>query len=188
MSHRHQLLAAVEALQTQRPLLRREFRHQIRARFPQIAIDPPALLVRALGRAEVLVNGHPIALSDWKTRVSRDLLFCLLAHPEGLTKEQIGMHFWPDCTSDQLKTRFKNAIYRMRNALDQEVILFEDGFYQFDAALDYEYDVERFLDYIATGDAATDASAQIEAYTLGPALLRWGLHARHRGGVDLFRT
>jgi DNA-binding SARP family transcriptional activator len=83
-----------------------------------------------------------------------------------LTKEQIGMHFWPDGSPDQLKTRFKNAIYRMRNALGQEVILFEDGIYQFDASLDYEYDVELFLRHVKAGNAATDPAAQIEAYTL----------------------
>jgi DNA-binding SARP family transcriptional activator len=165
--YHNQLLAAVEAFQIQRPLLRREFRHRVRVVFPHIAVDPPALMIRALGRTEVCINGQPVALKDWKTRVSRDLLFCLVAHPEGLTKEQIGMHFWHDCTPDQLKTRFKNAIYRMRNALDQEVILFEDGIYQFDAALDYEYDVELFEKHIEAGNAQTKLNAQIESYTLG---------------------
>ncbi|HXF60438.1 MAG TPA: tetratricopeptide repeat protein [Caldilineaceae bacterium] len=167
MSHRKQLLDAINAFHVQRPLLRREFRQQVRRLFPDVPVEPPALVVRALGRTEVSVNGRPIALSDWKTRVSRDLLFCLLAHPEGLTKEQIGMHFWPDCSSDQLKTRFKNAIYRMRNALDQEVIVYRDGIYQFDPSLDYEYDVELFLHHVQAGNAATDPAAQIEAYTLG---------------------
>ncbi len=167
VGYRNQLLAAVETFQAQRPLLRREFRHQVRLLFPHISVDPPVLVVRAVGRPEVSVNGQPIALSDWKTRVSRDLLFCLLAHPEGLTKEQIGMHFWPDCSPDQLKTRFKNAIYRMRSALDQEVIQYEEGIYQFDTSVDYEYDVELFLQHIKAGNAASEPAAQIEAYTLG---------------------
>jgi DNA-binding SARP family transcriptional activator len=165
--YRNQLLAAVEAFQTQRLILRREFRHKLRTLYPHIRVDAPALLIRAMGRAEVSVNGQPIALSDWKTRVSRDLLFCLLAHPKGLTKEQIGILFWPDCSPEHLKSRFKNAIYRMRSALDQEVILFEDGIYQFDASLDYEYDVELFLQHIEAGNAAADAATRIEAYTLG---------------------
>ena len=167
MGYRNQLLSAIEAFQTQRPLLRREFRHQVQPLYPHIPLDPPAIVLRALGRAEVSVNGQVIALNEWKTRVSRDLLFCLLSHPEGLTKEQIGMHFWPDASPDQLKTRFKNAIYRMRNALDQEVILFEDGIYRFDESLDYEYDVALFLQHIESGKAAIDAEAQIESYTQG---------------------
>lgn len=165
--HRNQLVAAVEAFQAQRSLLRREFRHQLRSLFPHVQADPPALVVRALGRVEVLVNGQPVTLADWKTRVSRDLLFCLLAHPDGLSKEQIGMHFWPDCSPNQLKTRFKNAIYRMRSALGQEVVLFEDGIYRFDTTLDCDYDVDLFLDHIEAGNAASDPDAQIDAYTLG---------------------
>lgn len=164
---RNRMLAAVNAFQAQRLHVRREFRRQLRSLFPHIPVDTPALVVRALGHAEVSVDGQPIALADWKTRVSRDLLFCLLAHPEGLTKEQIGMHFWPDCSPEQLKTRFKNTIYRMRSALGQEVVLFEDGRYRFDPLLDYEYDVDLFLHYVAAGDAAADLDAQIEAYTLG---------------------
>ena len=77
------------------------------------------------------------------------------------------MHFWPDCSPDQLKTRFKNAIYRMRSALDQEVIQYAEGIYQFDASVDYEYDVEIFLQHIKAGNAASEPAAQIEAYTLG---------------------
>jgi ATP/maltotriose-dependent transcriptional regulator MalT len=167
LEFRNQLLAAVDAYEAERPSLRREFRDQIPPLFPHFQIDPPALVIRALGRSEVAVNGQPVTLADWKTRVSRDLLFCLLAHPDGLTKEQIGMHFWPDCSPDQLKTRFKNAIYRMRSALEQEVILFEDGIYRFNPALDYEYDVALFLQHINAGNTASDPTTQIEAYTLG---------------------
>lgn len=160
-----QLLGEVSALQAQRPPLRRELREQIRLVFPYGSIDPPALVVRALGQPEVFVNGQPIALSDWKTRVSRDLLFCLLAHPEGLTKEQIGLQFWLDGSPEQLRTRFKNAIYRMRSALGQEVVRLEDGIYRFDATLDYEYDAELFLSHVEVGDAASDATEKIKAYT-----------------------
>jgi DNA-binding SARP family transcriptional activator len=166
MSQRKQLLSAVDAFQADLPSLRADLRHQARALFPHIAVDPPLLTLRAMGRTEVLVNGRPLTLNDWKTRVSRDLLFCLLSHPQGLTKEQIGMHFWPDGSPEQIKTRFKNAIYRMRSALEQDVILFEDNIYRFDGSLDYEYDVELFRKYVAAGDRAADAGAQIEAYTL----------------------
>lgn len=162
---RIQLQAEIEAFLLRRTVLRREFREQLQVLLPNIPVDASPLVLRALGRTEVVVNGQPVSLREWKTRVSRDLLFCLLAYPEGLTKEQIGMHFWPDCSPDQLKTRFKNAIYRMRSALNQEVVRFEDGIYRFDAALDYEYDVELFLHFVELGDAATQPAAQIESYT-----------------------
>ena len=28
--------------------------------------------------------------TNWKTLISRDLLYCLIAHPNGLTREEIG--------------------------------------------------------------------------------------------------
>lgn len=166
------LLEDVDTFQAQQPLLRRELRKQVRPLFPHVQVDPPAIMVRALGRAEVWINGRPISLRDWKTRVSRDLLFCLLAFPEGLTKEQISMNFWPDSSPEHIKSRFKNAIYRMRGALDQEVVFFEDGIYRFDTSVDYEYDVEQFLHQVEMGDAATETTAKIEAYTL--ALSHYG--------------
>lgn len=162
---REQLMSAVEAFQSQRATVRRDFRRQICSLFPNIPVDPPALVIRALGRAEVSANGQTIAVREWKTRISRDLLYCLLAHPKGLTKEEIGLLFWPDASPDILKTRFKNSIYRMRNALNQEVILFEDGIYCFDRSLEYEYDVELFLHYINEGRASSDPTAKIEALT-----------------------
>jgi DNA-binding SARP family transcriptional activator len=165
IDNRNTLLAAVAAFQAERANLRREFRQQIRTLFPYVQTDPPALMVRALGRAEVAVNGQPILLKDWKTRISRQFLYCLLAHPNGLSKEQIGLHFWPDSSPETLKTRFKNAIYRMRDALEIEVVRFEDGIYRFDSSLDYEYDVELFLQYLQTGDATNDVAARIKAYT-----------------------
>lgn len=168
----NRLLNDVAEFYAAKAILRREFRDQVRRLFPHVQLDPPALTVRALGRAEVWINGRAVSLRDWKTRVSRDLLFCLLAFPAGLTKEQISMHFWPDSSPEQIRGRFKNAIYRMRNALDQEVVIFEDGIYHFDATADYEYDVDLFLQHIAAGDAATETSAKIEAYTL--ALSHYG--------------
>jgi DNA-binding SARP family transcriptional activator len=167
LARRNLLLTAADAFASRRPLLRREFRDQLRRQFPHVAVDPPVLVVRALGRAEVSINGQTISLNDWKTRVSRDLFFCLLAHPAGLTKEQIGELFWPDCSPDRLKTRFKNAIYRMRSALDQEVVRFTDGIYQFDTSLDYTYDVELFLQQVEAGHAAADLDAQVAAFSRG---------------------
>ena len=84
--------------------------------------------------------------------------FCFLAHPNGLTKEQAGALFWPDCTPNQLRSRFKNAVYRLRSALSREVILFFDDLYRFDWSVDYDYDAESFGKWLKEAQRTRDAS------------------------------
>lgn len=132
----------------------------------------PHFTTRALGRAEVLVDGKLITNSDWQTVISRDLFFCLLAHSKGLTKEEIGAIFWPDASPSELKTRFKNAIYRLRNAFKEEVVLFENDIYSFNRTIDYEYDVDVFLRWIAKGERARTVEERSAAYQAALALYR----------------
>lgn len=125
---------------------------------------PPKLTLHALGRTEVLMEGRAITNNEWQTQISRDILFCLLAHPDGLTKDEIGELFWPDATISEVKTRFKNAIYRLRNALSQQVVLFSAELYRFNWSLAYEYDVEQFLQKAEQGDSALLSIERIAAY------------------------
>ncbi len=120
------------------------------------------LVARGLGPTEVWTHGNLVTNADWTVQAARDLLFCLMAHPAGLRKEEIGALFWPECTSSQLKTRFKNTIYRMRNALPQDAILFVDGIYKFNRHLDYDYDVEQFLERAQEAPQAMDADQRVK--------------------------
>jgi DNA-binding SARP family transcriptional activator len=143
------------------PILRRSLRRQT----PAVPLVPPRLTIYALGRVWVELDGEPVEAPEWQSRQGvRDLLFLLLAHPEGLTKEQVGLTFWPDSSPSQLKLRFKNNIYRLRRALGQDVILFDDGCYRFNWALDYEYDVEAFWRKMTQAQAATDPGEQAALY------------------------
>lgn len=132
----------------------------------------PQFTIRALGRAEVLVNGKLLSNSDWQTLISRDLFLCLLAHPQGLTKEEIGLLFWPNASPSELKTRFKNAIYRLRSAIKEEVVLFENDIYSFNRTIDYEYDVDSFLRYVTKGEQGATPDERITAYQGAWALYR----------------
>ncbi|MCC9078399.1 tetratricopeptide repeat protein [Litorilinea aerophila] len=158
------LLARVEEFEQSLPALRRRLRSSPLQEMMTSELEPPTLVIRALGRAEVWVNGRLVSNSDWKTLVSRDLFFCLLAHEEGLTKEEISEILWPEASLSQVRTRFKNTIYRLRSAIGQDVILFQDDIYYFDRTVDYEYDVEIFLQCIQDARQTADAEARIQAY------------------------
>jgi LuxR family maltose regulon positive regulatory protein len=142
------------------PSLRRRLRRQASA----IPFAPPTIEIQALGRAQVTLNGRLVTNSDWQTQSARDLFFCLLAHPEGLTKEEVGSLIWPDSTPSQLKSQFKNTIYRLRQALAQEAVLFDEDRYRFNRALDYECDVEVFLQELERAKVARDSQHKAKAY------------------------
>ena len=131
----------IEKFREKRPSLRRYLREHIHS----VPFAPPTLYVRALGRMQVQVNKQIVSSSEWQTQAARDLFFMLLAKPEGMTKEEISLVFWPDASPEEVKFRFKNTIYRLRRAVGKNAILLEQDIYRFNSSLDYEYDVELFL-------------------------------------------
>ena len=104
--------------------------------------------------------------------MTRDLFFLILSDPRGWTKETLGELLWPGSTPAQLKLRFKNTIYRLRRALQQDAILFEDDRYSFNRALDYEYDVEQFMDALKQAAENISPKKKIKALQTAMQLYR----------------
>ncbi|MDX9850716.1 MAG: tetratricopeptide repeat protein [Anaerolineaceae bacterium] len=121
------------------------FRRELRKNSRAIPFSPPTMFIRSLGRMQVILSNHQVTSSEWQTQAARDMFFMLLAHPEGMTKEEMSLIFWPDATIDEVKFRFKNTIYRLRRALGKDSIILDQNVYRFNNKLDYEYDVELFL-------------------------------------------
>lgn len=107
------------------------------------------------------LNNRLVTNSQWQTQTARDLFFLFLAHPEGLTKEQVGLIFWPDATQDELRLRFKNTLYRVRRAVGRQTIFLQDDYYQFNWSLDYEYDLDIFTSSMEKAHSARDSSEKI---------------------------
>lgn len=140
-------------------------RRSLRKHTSSVPFAPPKITIRALGRAQVELDGKPVTVPEWlnQKRV-REFFFTLLSRPEGMTKEEIGLMFWPDSSTAQLKQQFKNLIYRLRYALGQDVVLFDEYRYWFNRGLDYEYDVETFLNQLSKAEAAEDPGEKIAAF------------------------
>jgi two-component SAPR family response regulator len=101
----------------------------------------PRLEITSFGDVEVHHNQQLVELSAWQTREARDLFFFLL-QSQALTKEQIALQFWPDISPARLKVRFKINIYRIRQAVGTDAVLFEDDRYRFNRSINYSWDRE----------------------------------------------
>jgi LuxR family maltose regulon positive regulatory protein len=120
-------------------------RRALRRHAQSVQMPVASLTIRAFGRPEVSIGGQSIAMSEWRTQSVRDLFFYFLYTQEAVTKEQVAEALWPEIEDPQvIKARFKNEIYRLRRAAGRDVITFDDEYYLFNRALDYEYDVEAF--------------------------------------------
>ncbi len=122
------------------------WRSAIRQASQHVLLTPPELEIITFGNVKVYCNNRLLILSDWQTREARDMFFFLL-HSPPLTKEQIALELWPDISPARLKMRFKVNIHRIRRALGQDVVIFEGEHYQFNRAVNYNWDREK-LDVI----------------------------------------
>jgi DNA-binding SARP family transcriptional activator len=156
-----QLLDRTRTFENRIPFLRRTLRSRTNA----VPFSPPKINIQALGIAQVELDGKPVQAPEWQNqKKARELFYYLLANPSGLSKEAIGSIIWPESSAAQLKLQFKNALYRLRYALGQEVISFDGDRYWFNRELDYAYDVEFFLSEIARSHASRRIDEKIMAY------------------------
>jgi DNA-binding SARP family transcriptional activator len=133
----------------------------------------PELRIRALGAPQVLRGDHLLQNEDWGYALPRELLFNLLVRGPR-TKEQIGLEFWPDADADQLRGRFRTALYQLRQALGgNDWVTYRDGRYAFRDGGHHWLDVTAFEEAIATArgtvqkdpdSAATELAQAVELY------------------------
>jgi DNA-binding SARP family transcriptional activator len=132
------------------------------------------LQILGLGGAEVYLNGRMLVASDWTFAKPKELLYYLASNTPK-TKEQIGLAFWPDASPGQLRISLRATLYHLRRALGERGwVLYENGYYQFNRALDYWYDVEAFEEGIEAADKqpVTDMDLAIKQLEAAVSLYR----------------
>lgn len=166
------------------PSLRLFFEHAVRLldtlpellkRFPEPASNPnsplPRLEIVTFGKVSVCHDGRVVEISDWQTREARDLFFYLLQSPPR-TKEQIAMEFWPDLSPARIKMRFKINIYRIRQTLGQDVILFKDDQYSFNRSIPYVWDREQVDSLHAASRQMTNLGERMQTLEEATSLIQ----------------
>ncbi len=163
------LLPMLRQVAQQRPsdgqvaaLVRRIEEHQAMLKTrpePSVEEEPRReLRIYALGQPRVELDGKTV---QWATTQSRDLLFYLLQHPIGLRKEELGGTFWPDHSPHKLDGIFRSTLYRLRRALFRDSVVYEDGVYRVNPALDHWYDVSTFQVCLEQAEHSEDPAGRV---------------------------
>ena len=97
-------------------------------RQPPTANRQPALLhIADLGPLKIELSGKPLASEGRASQRARELLVFLAVHPPGPTKEEVGVAFWPDATTEQVKNSFHVTLHRLRKLLGGADTIVADG-------------------------------------------------------------
>ena len=119
------------------------------------------MIIKGFGQSRVWIHNRRITSKEWQAYATRDLFFLFMAHSEGLTKDQVGLHLWPDLSNEELDVRLKNTLYRLRKAVGKNVVVLDDLGYRFNKTLDYFYDVETFVTRIKRAEETEDLQEKI---------------------------
>jgi len=125
--------------------------------------ESPRLEVRAFGTAQVSIDGKIITKGDWDSITAKELFLLLLAHPEGLRKEQILSLLWAELPPTQANGIFHSTTYRIRRALSPAILVYENGIYRVNPT-NAQSDVERFIQLIKQASRASTEHERIRCY------------------------
>jgi DNA-binding SARP family transcriptional activator len=123
---------------------------------------PGSLQAFGLGPLRIVLNGKPLGRDAWNSAKPRELLLFLLAHPEGCTREQVGLAFWPEASTEQVRNNFHVTLHRLRKTLgDPHWVPLSNDRYGLDPDAAVQLDAHTFeqqlpaaLQRLKAGDAA----------------------------------
>lgn len=81
-----------------------------------------------LGDERIERDGHLLSAADWRAITAREM-FLYLQFNGPCSRETISLAFWPDASPERVRSNFHTTLYRARQAVGEDVILFEEGRY-----------------------------------------------------------
>jgi len=116
---------------------------------PQQVSTTHNLTVRALGALQISQEAVPIV---WASAKPRELLLFLLCHPDGRTREHVGLAFWPEASVEQVRNNFHVTLHRLRKTLGgAHWVTLSNDQYAVDERVAVDFDAGRFERDVTAG-------------------------------------
>ncbi len=117
------------------------------------------LRIWTLGQESIVRDVEHIPVAEWTT--AREVFLYLLFNGRQ-SRERISLVFWPENSTRRVRSNFHTTLYRIRQALGENVITFQDGLYLVNPDLDLWCDATQFEQLtvqarlLSSGDAHTE--------------------------------
>ena len=111
------------------------FRHELAEALdneeqPEIA-SVSQLEVFAFGEGYVIRDGETVDSSKWRAVTAKEIFFYILLNGP-ISRDAIGLEFWPNLPARTVRDTFHSTMYRVRRAVGSDVISLTDGGYRVD--------------------------------------------------------
>ncbi|TVR23352.1 MAG: hypothetical protein EA396_03735 [Anaerolineaceae bacterium] len=120
--------------------------------------DDTTLQVYTLGPGFVMTDSRMI--DTWEGHLPRLLFFFMLERPL-ITRSEICEAFWPDLEPEQGVNVFHVTKRRLHKALQADVLVHEDGYYQLNPELPVYYDVLEFVEALTAARRTDDEEVKM---------------------------
>ena len=102
------------------------------------------------GKGEVMIESVRLKEQEWRSAKAKEMLFFLLRHREGRTRDQILETLWPEVSLAKSNSLLHSNLYRLRRALYPDCVEYSEGRYCLYSGGEFWFDVEEFERLLST--------------------------------------
>ncbi|MBC7810533.1 MAG: hypothetical protein H7175_05270 [Burkholderiales bacterium] len=120
-----------------------------------------SLHIVTLGQEIMERDGEVIPVSRWRATTARELfLYLLFVGPQ--SREDFSLAFWPDSSIKHVRSNFHTTLYRARQALGENAIVFQDGVYLINPEIELRCDALKMKQLAAQARVLPSRDARTE--------------------------
>jgi len=129
----------------------------------RISVQLPtySLRVFTLGQDRIERDGVVIEVAEWRSSRAKEF-FLYLLFEKANRREDISLTFWPDSDSAKVRSNFHTTLYRARQALGEEAIVFDGERYRINPAIDVSCDALDMMQLVREARLLPEIDARTE--------------------------